>query len=81
MGLLTDILNAPLMSMEMELGGVLFSDPNTKYSYPGVLENLINYNTVIAETRPLAAGWKNDTATHCEETNPAGENTGIFART
>ena len=40
-GPLNAILNALFMSMEMVLGGVLVTDPNTKYSYR-VLENLIN---------------------------------------
>ena len=80
-GPLNDILNALFMSMEMELGGVLVTDPNTKYSYRAVIENLINYNKLIADTRLLAEGWKNDMATHCEVTNPAGANTGLTART
>ncbi|KAF0138778.1 MAG: hypothetical protein FD143_3607, partial [Ignavibacteria bacterium] len=47
-GPLNDILNALFMSMAMELGGVLVTDPNTKYSYRAVIENLINYNKLIA---------------------------------
>ena len=80
-GPLNDILNALFMSMEIELGGVLVSDPNTKYSYRGVIENLINYSKLIADSRLLAEGWKKDTATHCEVSNPAGANTGLTART
>ena len=67
--------------MVMEVGGVLVTDPNTKYSYRAVIENLINYNKLIADTRLLAEGWKKDMATHCEVTNPAGANTGLTART
>ena len=37
-GPLNDILNGLFMSMEMELGGVLFTDPNTKYSDRSVIE-------------------------------------------
>ena len=55
-GPLNDILNELLMSMEMELGGVLVPDPNTKYSYRALIENLINYNKLIADTRLLAEG-------------------------
>ena len=55
---LNDILNAVFMSMEMKLGGVLVTDPNTKYSYRPVIKNLINYNKLIANTRLLAEGWK-----------------------
>ena len=62
-GPLNEILNALFMSMEMELGGVLVTDPNTKYSYRAVIENFINYNKLIADTRLLAEGWKKDMAT------------------
>ena len=67
--------------MEMELGRVLVTDPKTKYSYRAVIENLIHYNKLIADTRLLAEGWKKDMATHYEVTNPAGENRGVTART
>ena len=79
-GPLKDILNALFMSMEMDLGGVLVTDPNTKYSYRAVIENLINYNKLIADTRLFAEGWKKDPATHCEVTNPAEANAGLTAR-
>ena len=65
----------------MELGGVFVTGPNTKYSYPAVLENLLNYNKLIADTRLLGVSWKKDMATHFQVTNPAGENTGLPART
>ena len=81
MGPLNDIRKGLFMSMEMEFGGVLVTDPNTKYSYRAVIENLINYNKLIAATRLLSEGWKKDMATHCEVTNPAAENTGLPART
>ena len=80
-GPLNDILKALFVSIEMELGGVLVTDPNTKYSYRSFTENLINYNKLIADTRLLAEGWKKDTATHCELTNPAGANAGQTPRT
>ena len=78
---LNDILNALFKSMEVELGGVLITVPNTKYAYRAVFENLINYNNIIAETRLLAEGWKKETATHCEVTNPSRENKALTART
>ena len=53
-GPLNDILNALFMSLEIELGGVLVTDPNTKYSYRAVIDNLINYKKFIADTRILA---------------------------
>ena len=55
--------------------------PKTKYTYRAVIENLMNYNKLIADTRLLAEGWKKDMATHCEVTNPAGANTGLTAIT
>ena len=65
----------------MELGGVLVTDQNSKCSYGAIVENLINYNKLIADTRLLAEGWKKDTATHCDVKNPAAENTVLTART
>ena len=50
-------------------------------SHRAVIENLINYNKLIADIRLLAEGWKNDMATNCEVTNPAGPNTGLTGRT
>ena len=55
----------------MELGGVLVTETNTKYLYRGVIENLITYNNLIADTRLLADGWKKDNETHSEVSNPA----------
>ncbi|KAF0144956.1 MAG: hypothetical protein FD143_3374, partial [Ignavibacteria bacterium] len=78
---LINILNDLFMPIEMELGGELVTDPNTKYSYRAVIENIINYNKLIADTRLLAERWKNDTAMHCQVIKPAGENTGLTART
>ena len=75
-----DMLNSLFMSMEMELGWVLVTDLNTKYSYRAIVENLIIYHQLIADTRLLAEGWKKDTASHCEVTNPAGENTGLTGK-
>ena len=71
-GPVNGILNALVMSMEMELGGVLVTDTRTKYSYRAVIENLINYNMLIADTRLLAESWKKDIGTHCEKTHLAG---------
>ena len=67
--------------MEMQLGGVLVTDPKTKYAYRAIIENLINYNKLIADTRLLPEGWKKDMATHCQVTNPARAKTGLTART
>ena len=53
-GPLNDIVNALFMSIEMEFGGLLVTDPNTKYSYRAIIENLINYNKLIADIRLLA---------------------------
>ena len=69
------------MSMEMELGGVLFTDPITKYSYRSVFENFLNYIKLIADTRLLAEGWKKDKETQSEVTNPTGDNTAQPATT
>ena len=80
-GPLTDILNALLMSMEIELGGVLVTDRNTKYWFRAVFENLINYNKLISDSRLSVEGCKKDMATQCEVTNPALGNTGLTART
>ena len=79
-GPLNEILYALFMSMEMVLGGLRVTDPNTKYSYRAVIENLINYKKLIANTRLLAQGWKKDSATQCEVRKPDGENTGLTAR-
>ncbi|KAF0139349.1 MAG: hypothetical protein FD143_3570, partial [Ignavibacteria bacterium] len=79
-GPLNDILNALFMTMEMEMGGVLVTDPNTKYSYRAIVENLINYNKLIAETRLVAEGWRKDTASQCQVTDPTGANQGLTAR-
>ena len=76
---LNDILNALFMAMKMEFGVVIVTDPKTKYSYRAVIEKLINYYKIIADTRLLAEGWKKYTATHCEVTNPAGANAGLTA--
>ena len=80
-GPVNDLLNAMFMSMEMELGGVLVTDPNTKYCYRAIIENLINYDSHIAKTRLMAEGWTKDTAGHVEDPDPAGTNVGLTART
>ena len=78
---INDILNALFMSMEMELGGVLVTDPNTKYPYRAIIENLINYNKLISDTRLVAEGWKKDTTEHCQVTDPNnGDNIGLNDR-
>ena len=77
---INDILNALFMTMEMELGGVLVTDPNTKYPYRAIVENFINYNKLISDTRLVAEGWKKDTARHCEVTDPNGDNLGLNDR-
>ena len=57
-GPVNDILNSLFISMEMELGGVLVTDSNKKYSHRAVVENLINYNKLIADTLLLAEAGK-----------------------
>ena len=74
---INDVLNALFMTMEMELGGVLVTDPNTKYPYRAIIENLINYNKLISDTRLVAEGWKKDTAGQCQITDPNGDNLGL----
>ena len=80
-GPLNAILNAFLISVEMELGALLLTDRNTKYSYRVVIANFINYDKLIAYTRLLPEVWKKDPATHCEVTKPAGENAELTAQT
>ena len=79
-GPVNDILNALFMTMEMELAGVMVTDPNTKYPYRAIVENLINYNNLIANTRLVAEGWKKDTVFHSEVTDPTGDNIGLRER-
>ena len=56
-GPLNGVLNALFISMKMEFGGVLVTDPNTKYSFRAIVANLINYNKLIADNRLLADAW------------------------
>lgn len=79
-GPLNDILNSMFMSVEMELGGVLITDPNTKYAFRAILENIINYSQIVTKTRLLAEGWIKDTAAHQQDTDPAGANEGLHDR-
>ncbi|KAF0147397.1 MAG: hypothetical protein FD143_3072, partial [Ignavibacteria bacterium] len=79
-GPVNDILNTLFQSMEMELAGVLVTDPNTKYAYRALIENLINYNKQVATTRLLTEGWVKDTAAHIAVTDPAGHNHGLRDR-
>ena len=80
-GPLNDLLNTMFQSIEMEMAGVLITDPNTKYAYRAVVENIINYNKLIADTRLLAEGWTKDTADQMGTTAPGGANLGLRART
>ena len=50
------MLNTIFMSVEMELGGVLITDPNTKYAFRSVIENILNFYKLIASTRLMAEG-------------------------
>ena len=43
-GPVNDILNILFQSVEMEIGGVFITDPNTRYGYKSVFENFINYD-------------------------------------
>ena len=80
-GPVNDLLNALFMSVEMELNNVLITDPNTKYPFRAVIENLINFNKLIFETRMLAEGWTKDTQGQMAVTDPTGANLGLRART
>ena len=79
-GPVNDLLNALFLSVEMELGGVLVTDPNTKYAFRAIVENILNYNQLIANTRLLAEGWKKDTAGQLAITNTEGDNHGLHDR-
>ena len=80
-GPVNDLLNAMFQSIEMEVAGVLITDPNTKYAFRAIVENLINFNKLIADTRLLAEGWTKDTAAEIGVTDAAGANRGLVART
>lgn len=80
-GPINDVLNSMFMSIEMEMNNVLITDPNTKYPFRAVIENLINFNKLIFDTRLLAEGWTKDTAGKMTDSDPEGENTGLAART
>ena len=79
-GPVNDILNTMFQSIDLELGGVLVTDPNTKYAYRALVENLINYNKQVATTRLLTEGWVKDTAAHIAVTDVAGHNDGLTTR-
>ena len=79
-GPINDLLNALFLSVEMELGGVLVTEPNTKYAFRAIIENILNFNQLIANTRLLAEGWKKDTAGQMAIANPEGENRGLHER-
>ena len=48
--------NSLFISMEMDFGWVLVTDPNIKYSYRAVIKNVFNYNKLIADPRLFADG-------------------------
>ena len=79
-GPVNDLLNTMFKSVEMELGGVVITDPTTRYAYRAVIENLINYNRLVSQTRLLAEGWKKDTAGHMNVTDITGNNLGLRSR-
>ena len=79
-GPVNDLLNTLFQSVEMELAGVLITDPNTKYAFRSLVENLINYTQPVTSTRLLSEGWTKDTANQCGITDPAGANQGLTAR-
>ena len=79
-GPINDLLNTMFQTVEMELGGVLVSDPNTKYSYRAYLENIINFNNLVQTTRLRCEGWVKDSAAHINDTDPGGRNEGLTAR-
>ena len=79
-GPINNLLNTFFLSVEMELGGVLITDPNTKYSFRSIIENLINYDKNVMDTRMLAEGWLKDTAGQMNVTDPTGNNLGLRDR-
>ena len=79
-GPVNDLLNTLFQSVEMEMAGVLVTDPNTKYAFRAIVENLINYTQQVTSTRMLTEGWKKDTSPHLHETDPAGHNQALGTR-
>ncbi|KAF0155389.1 MAG: hypothetical protein FD188_3140 [Ignavibacteria bacterium] len=80
-GPVNDLLNTLFMSAEMELGSTMVTDPNTKYGFRAIIENLLSSTKLISETRMVAEGWKKDTSGHMNDADTAGANTGLTART
>ena len=79
-GPINNLLNALFMTAEMELGGVLLTDTNTKYPYRAYVENLINFNKLIQETRMMCEGWTKDTAGHLTVYDITSTNAGLATR-
>ncbi|KAF0143869.1 MAG: hypothetical protein FD143_3411 [Ignavibacteria bacterium] len=79
-GPVNDLLNTLFQSVEMEMAGVLVTDPNTKYAFRAIVENLINYTQQVTSTRMLTEGWKKDTSPHLDVTDPAGHNQALGTR-
>jgi hypothetical protein len=80
-GPVNDVFNSLFSTVELEIGGVLVTEPNTMYPYRAMIENLINYGKDVQDTRMLAEGWTKDTAGKMEIVDPTGTNTGLVART
>jgi hypothetical protein len=79
-GPINDLLNSMFQTVELELGSVMVSDPNTKYAYRALLENIINFNTLVGATRLRTEGWKKDTSGNMDVPDPAGANQGLTDR-
>ena len=72
-GPVNDLLNTMFKSMEMELKSTMVTDPNTMYPFRSTIENLMNFNKLIFDTRMLSEGWTKDKSGKMEITDPERE--------
>ena len=80
-GPVNDLFNSLFSTVELEVAGVLVTEPNTKYPYRAMIENLINYGKDVQDTRLLCEGWTKDTSAQMGITDPTGDNAGLKTRT
>ena len=80
-GPVNGLLNSLFNTVELFLNNTLVNDTTTKYQYKAYIENLINFNKDIMETRMLCEGWLKDTTGQLQVTDPAGANRGLQTRT
>ena len=80
-GPVNDLFNSLFSTVELEVAGVLVTEPNTKYPYRAMIENLINYGKDVQDTRLLCEGWTKDTSGQMGITDPTGDNAGLKTRT